>query len=90
MNSKPTILNVTLTGGATYDDIALPDRVLRLCISSVSSASALKIKFGGDTYLQLETGQQYDSDWVAGDTGKWNSPEISVNGTGVCQIEYWS
>lgn len=89
MNTRPTILNQVLTGGVTYDAITLPERVMRLCISSLGSTSALKIKFGGSTYLQLETGQQYDSDWISHNLGKWE-PEISINGTGTVQVEYWA
>lgn len=83
---RPYVLTQTLTGGVTYDAIALPERVKRVCISSVNSASALNIKFHGEsTILALTALQVYDSDEV-----DWQNPTVTVNGTGVIQTEYWA
>ena len=86
MPNYPHTEVMSLTGGATYDELTLPDRVRRLYLKSIER-HPINIKFGTMDPLPVDTSEYYDTEWLpsVGELGT-----VSVNGEGTIAIEYWT
>lgn len=87
--NQPHTLEVTLTGGATYDQVtALPADVRRIEVKSKAGASDLKIRYNTtDDPWPVEKDVVDDTGWLP---DVFREAKLYVNGTGVACVRYWT
>lgn len=87
---KPHQFKIALTGSTTYDEIPLPDKIIRLSFKSVGEV-ALNVRFNENTGnpMVVPALSVWDSGFVEINSRLWEEPKVFVNGTGYIDGEYW-